>query len=141
MEEFIDFASRHYFLFGALAAIIILIIVNEAKQFTKGYKELSPADAVLLINRDNAIVLDVREANELSQGSIIGSKHIALSALSNKVDSLSKDKDKPILVVCKMGNRSSQACKLLLKNSYTKVFGLKGGITAWINDQLPVTKK
>lgn len=141
MEEFIDFASRHYFLFAALTAIIILIIVNEVKQFTKGFKELSPADAVLLINKDNALVLDIREANELSQGSIIGAKHIALTTLNDKIDSVSDDKEKPIIVVCKMGSRSSQACKLLLKNSYTKVFGLKGGITAWINDQLPITKK
>ena len=140
MEEYIDFASRHYFLFGALVAIVILIIVHETKQFTLGFKEISPADAVLLINKENALVLDVREANERGQGSIIDAKHIAMSALNDKVDSLSSDKEKPILVFCKMGNRTSQACKLLVKNSYKNVFGLKGGITAWINDQLPVTK-
>jgi len=141
MEEYIDFASRHYLLFIALIAIIALILMTELRRFSQGFKEISPADAVQLINKENALVLDVREANERGQGSIIDAKHIALSNLPEKVSSLSKDKDKPILVFCKMGNRTSQACKLLLKNSYTKVFGLKGGITAWIADQMPVTKK
>lgn len=141
MEEYIDFASRNYLLFITLAAVITLIIITELRRATKGYKEISPPDAVLLINKEDALVLDVREANERSQGNIIDSKHIAFSSLTDKLDSLSIDKDKPILVFCKMGSRTSQACKLLLKNSYTNVFGLKGGITAWINEQLPIIKK
>ncbi len=141
MQEYIEFAGRHMFLFIALAAVIVLIIVTELKRVTKGYKDVMPAEAVRLINKENAMVLDIRESNELGQGSIIDAKHIALSVLPEKIANLSNDKDKPIIVFCKMGNRSAQACKLLLKNSYTNVFGLKGGITAWINDQLPITKK
>jgi len=141
MQEYIEFAGRHTLLFVALAAVITLIIISELKRATKGYKEVMPAEAVRLINKEDALVLDVRESNELGQGSIIDSKHIALSVLPEKLDNLTNDKDKPILVFCKMGNRSAQACKLLLKNSYTNVFGLKGGITAWQNEQLPITKK
>ncbi len=141
MEEYINFASKHYWLFVALGAVITLIIVTEVRRFTRGYKEVSPNDAVLLINKEDALVLDVREPSELAQGTIIGAKHVALSTLPQNTDSISTDKNKPILVFCKMGNRSPQACKLLLKNSYTKVFGLKGGLTAWINDELPITKK
>jgi rhodanese-related sulfurtransferase len=141
MQEYIEFAGRHTLLFVALAAVIALIIMTELRRIMKGYKEVIPSEAVMLINKKDAMVLDIREADELGQGSIIDSKHIALSALPERLDSLSKDKDKPILVFCKMGNRSAQACKLLLKNSYTNVFGLKGGINAWVNDQLPVSKK
>ena len=141
MNEFLEFASRHMMLFIALAAVIALIIMTELKRATKGYKEVLPAEAVRLINKEDALVLDVREANELAQGSIIDAKHVALSILPEKVSALNEDKNKPIVVFCKMGNRSAQACKLLLKNSYTNVFGLKGGITAWINDQLPIIKK
>ena len=141
MEEYISFASKHYLLFIALGAIIALIVITEFRRFTQGYKELTPAEAVLLINKEDALVLDIREANDRKQGSIVGAKHIALSALPDEVNSLSKDKEKPILVFCKMGNVSSKACKLLLKNNYTNVFGLKGGITSWISDQLPITKK
>lgn len=141
MQEYIDFASKNYWLFVALGAVITLIIVTELRRFTKGFKEISPAEAVLLINKEDAVVVDVREANELAQGSIIGAKHVALSALSQNTDKLTADKDKPVLVFCKMGNKSPQACKLLIQDHYTKVFGLKGGITAWINEQLPITKK
>ena len=126
MQEYIEFAGRHTMLFIALAAVIALIIMTELKRVTKGYKEVLPSEAVRLINKEDAMVLDVREANELEQGSIIDSKHIALSALPEKLDNLSNDKNKPILVFCKTGNRSAQACKLLLKNSYANVFGLKG---------------
>ncbi|QMU61958.1 MAG: rhodanese-like domain-containing protein [Gammaproteobacteria bacterium] len=141
MQEYIEFAGRHTMLFIALAAVVALIIMSELKRATKGFKEVPPSEAVRLINKEDALVLDVREANELGQGSIIDAKHVALSVLPEKLDNLANNKDQPILVFCKMGNRSAQACKLLLKNSYTNVFGLKGGITAWVNDQLPITKK
>lgn len=141
MQEYIEFAGRHPLLFVALAAVIALIIMTELKRATKGYKEVPPAEAVRLINKEDAMVLDVRESNELGQGSIIDSKHIALSALPDKLNDLSIDKEKPILVTCKLGNRSAQACKLLLKNSYSNVFGLKGGLTAWQNEQLPLSKR
>ena len=141
MQEYIEFAGRHVLLFVALGAVIVLIIVSELKRFTKGYKEVLPAEAVMLINKQDALMLDVRQANELAQGSIMDSKHIALGTLDDKISSLPSDKDKPIVVFCKMGNRSAQAAKLLLKNSYTNVFSLKGGFTAWVNDQLPITKK
>jgi len=141
MQEYFDFIGHNTLLFIALAAVVALIIITELRRATKGYKEILPSEAVRLINKEDAIVLDVREANELGQGSIIDAKHIALSALPDRLDGLTKDKDKPILVFCKVGNKSTQACKLLLKNSYTNVFGLKGGITAWANDQLPITKK
>jgi len=141
MQEYIEFAGRHMLLFIALGAVIVLIIMGELKRLTKGYKEVLPAEAVMLINKQDALVLDVREANELAQGSIIDAKHIALSALPDKIANLSSDKNKAILVTCKMGNRSAQACKLLLQNGYTNVSSLKGGITAWANEQLPITKK
>ena len=101
MEEFIPFASKNYLLFIALAVVIALIVMTELRRFTQGYKEISPADAVLLINKENALVLDVREKNELAQGTIIDAKHIPLSALEKRAYNLASDKDKPILVFCK----------------------------------------
>ena len=141
MEEFTDFTIRNYHLFIALAVVLGMILWTEARRVTKGFKEITPADAVTLINQEDAIVLDVREANEFGQGSIIDAKHVALSTLKDKAEGLTKNKDQPVLVFCKTGLRSSQACKILTGHSYTRVFGLKGGITAWVNDQLPVVKK
>lgn len=141
MEEYISFASKNYLLFIALGVIITLIVFTELRRFTQGYKEVPPAEAVHLINKENALVLDIREANDRKQGNIIGAKHIALSTLPDKVNTLSENKDRPLLVFCKMGNLSAQACKVLLKNNYTRVFGLKGGITSWISEQMPITKE
>lgn len=141
MEEFTDFVIRNYHLFIAFAVVLGMILWTEVKRATRSFKEITPAEAVTLINTGDPLILDVREANEHSQGSIINAKHVALSALSKKAENLVKDKERPVLVFCKTGNRSSQACKVLAGNRYTKVFGMKGGITAWINDQLPVVKK
>lgn len=141
MEEFIDFVTRNYHLFIALAVMLGLILWTEIKRATKGFKEITPAEAVTLINQEDALVLDVREADEHSQGSIINAKHVALSALPQKANDLSQNKHRPILVFCKTGNRSPKACKVLAGSQYTRVFGLKGGITAWIDNQLPVVKR
>ncbi len=141
MEEFTDFVIRNYHLFIAFAVVLGMILWTEGKRATRSFKEITPAEAVTLINTGDPLILDVREANEHSQGSIINAKHVALSALSKKAENLVKDKERPVLVFCKTGNRSSQACKVLAGNRYTRVFGMKGGITAWINDQLPVVKK
>ena len=89
----------------------------------------------------NAVVLDVREDNEYLKGHIINSVHIPLSYLSNRIGELDKHKDKPIIVSCRSGQRSGQACAMLKKQGFENVYNLSGGMMAWQNDNLPVTKK
>ncbi|MBI3140331.1 MAG: rhodanese-like domain-containing protein [Rhodocyclales bacterium] len=102
---------------------------------------VSPMQATLLINREDAIVLDVREAAEFAQGHIPNSRHIPLAQLDKRLVELEKFKDKSIIVNCASGSRSSSACGRLRKRGFTKVFNLAGGISAWDQAGLPVTKK
>ena len=97
--------------------------------------------ATQLINRENAVILDVREDNEYRDGHIVNSVHIPLSYLKDRLKELEKYKGKPIIVGCRSGQRSSQACGVLKKQGYDAVYNLSGGIMAWKSDNLPLTKK
>jgi rhodanese-related sulfurtransferase len=102
---------------------------------------VTPLQTTLMINREDAIVVDVREAAEYAQGHIPNSKHIPLSALEKRLTELEKHKDKAVIVNCASGNRSNSACGTLRKHGFAKVFNLTGGISAWDQAGLPITKK
>lgn len=106
-----------------------------------GGKGISVPEATLLINREDALVLDVRETSEWSAGHIVNARHIALGQLDKRLSEIDKYKDRPVIVCCASGNRSSSACGSLKKAGFEKVFNLSGGIGAWTDAGLPVTKK
>lgn len=102
---------------------------------------VTPAEATLLMNREDAIVLDVRETGEWSGGHIGGARHITLGQVESRLSELEKFKDKPIIVVCASGNRSTSACNQLKKHGFGKVYSLGGGVAAWRDANLPLTTK
>jgi rhodanese-related sulfurtransferase len=106
-----------------------------------GGKGVSVSEATLLINREDALVLDVRETNEWSSGHIPNARHVALGQLQKHMSELEKFKDKPVIVCCASGNRSSSACGTLKRAGFERVFNLSGGIGAWTGAGLPVTTK
>ena len=106
-----------------------------------GAENLTPAQATLLMNREDALVLDVRETGEWTSGHIPGARHITLAQLGKRMSELDKFKDRPIIICCASGNRSSSACGQLKKNGFAKVFNLGGGISGWLDSNLPLTTK
>ncbi len=102
-----------------------------------GVKQVSPQEAVMLFNHEDALVLDVREKSEFSDGHIPKAKHIPLGQLKTKVGELDKFKDKPIVAVCRSGSRSGHACGMLKKAGFEKVHNLAGGMGAWDQAGLP----
>ena len=136
-----EFFTNNIVLFAALGIIIALILRMEIKRAMSGFKTVTPAQAVQLINKEDALLVDIREDNELAQGSIRGAKHYALSVLKQRIDELKEYADKPIIAYCKMGNRSNEACTVLKQNNFSNVMSLKGGIEGWKNENLPVVKK
>ena len=102
---------------------------------------LTPAEATLMMNREDALVLDVRETGEWSSGHIQGARHIALGQLEKRLSELEKFKDRPIIICCASGNRSSSACGQWKKGGFEKVFSLDGGVSAWLAANLPLTTK
>lgn len=106
-----------------------------------GTESLSPAQATLLINRQDAIVLDVREGKEWEAGHIAGARHVVLSQLDNRLPELGKHKQRPIIVCCASGARSATACTQLKRAGFEKVYNLAGGLPAWSDANLPTTTK
>ena len=104
-------------------------------------EDLTPAQATLLMNREDALVLDVRETGECTSGHIPGARHITLAQLEKRMSEIEKLKDHPVIICCASGNRSSSACGRLKKGGFEKVFNLAGGISAWREASLPLTTK
>ena len=102
---------------------------------------VTPAEATLLMNREDALVMDVRETGEWGSGHIHGARHITMGQLGTRMSEIEKFKAKPIIVVCATGNRSASACGQLKKGGFEKVYSLDGGISAWISANLPLTTK
>ncbi len=105
-----------------------------------GVKNLTPNEAVLLINRENAMVLDVRDDAEFANGHITGARNIPLGHLADRLAELQKFKDKPIIVNCQVGGRSAKACDILRKQEFSQIYGLEGGLNAWNEAKLPVVR-
>lgn len=141
MSSFTEFVTQNFILFAGLGIIIALIIRMELKLAFRGFKTVTPAEAVLLMNKEDAVIVDVREDSERVSGHIQGAKHLALSVLKQRVDELKSYAEQPVITYCKMGSRSSQACEILKKNDFKNVMSLKGGIEAWQTVNLPIVKK
>jgi rhodanese-related sulfurtransferase len=137
MQQYIEFATRHWDLFLALAAVLFLI----ARSQKGGGAQLSPQEAIQKMNHEDAVIIDVREANEVDGGKIRDAVHIPLGSLKDKTSELEKYKGKPIIVVCRSGNRSMSALNTLRKSGFENLFNLKGGIMAWQNANLPLARK
>jgi rhodanese-related sulfurtransferase len=106
-----------------------------------GIKQIGPQEAVLLFNHEDALVIDVREQSEWADGHIGKAKHIPLGQLKNKLAELEKFKDKPIVAVCRSGQRSGSACSTLKKAGFEKLYNLAGGMIAWDQAGLPRERK
>lgn len=105
-----------------------------------GAKDVSAVEAVMLINREHALVLDVREEIEFATGHIAEAKNIPLSQLAERLKELNKYQQKPLLVNCQGGVRSAKACGQLKSAGFTQIYNLKGGVEAWKQANMPVVK-
>ncbi len=105
-----------------------------------GANDVNPAAATLLINREDAQVIDVRQAEEFAAGHLPDAKNVPLAKLADRINEIERFKDKPVIVCCASGMRSGKACGELRKLGFAKVNNLSGGIDAWVGAGYPVKK-
>ena len=137
MEQLFTFIGNHPLLVGAFVLFLILFIRNE---MSRGGATISSQKLVQLVNSENAIVIDVREANEYSEGHIVDAINIPFASFESRSDELNKHKDKPLIVACKVGQHSGSAGTILRKKGFTNVLRLTGGMAEWRGQNLPVVK-
>ncbi len=106
----------------------------------RGVKEVDCAGALQMVNHKDACVLDVREPEEFKTGHVLNAKLISLGKLRDRLGELERYREKPIVVVCRSGNRSATACALLGRAGFAQVYNLAGGMMAWQKAGLPVEK-
>jgi rhodanese-related sulfurtransferase len=105
-----------------------------------GGPSVNTLEATQMINRQDALVLDVREQAEFAQSHILNARGLPLSQIEARFGDIEKFKDKPVIVYCATGNRSSAAAAALRKHGFSNVFNLSGGFGAWQQAGLPVQK-
>lgn len=140
LERLPEFVSAHPILVLGSVAITLALIANEFSRFTRGYKALTPALLTHLINRENALVVDVSPLNDFEKGHIVGSKNVVMSQFDPENKLLAKAQELPIAVVCRNGMVSGQAAKRLVKAGFKRVHWLDGGIGAWQAADLPLAR-
>jgi len=140
MERLPDFISQQLVLVLAFAGLTVAILVTFLGRFMRGYKDVTPAQLTALINRENALVIDISAMADFEKAHIPGSRHVAPSQFDPEHKDLGKVKDRPVVVVCRNGMASCGAARRLLKAGFTRVSVLGGGIAQWQAAELPVAR-
>ena len=101
---------------------------------------LSSQRAIALLNNDDASVIDVRNESDYEQGHIVNALNITADKIKKGESDLDAYKDKPLLLYCQSGQIASTLIRPLKKQGFNDVYALRGGVAAWQNENLPLTK-
>lgn len=140
MQPFIDFSIHHWELWLAFIVALGLFLSFELRNKLTGVPQLSPQDVTLLINRDEAAILDIRDKNSFVKGHIINSINIPLDQLNDRLKQLENYKQKALVLVSATGQSHLKAVSLLQTNGFINIKLLNGGIGAWQSSSLPLKK-
>ncbi len=138
MGQFVEFIGNHLVLSTMWVVSLGAIIMHHQRT---GASSVGPQKAVMLINRQDAVVVDVREKKDFDTGHIVDSINIPLAKLKQRLTELKKHKEKPVVVVCKIGQQSGDAAKTLQESGHGEVYRLSGGLTEWKAQSLPLVQK
>lgn len=140
IERIPEFAGNHPVLTLAFVVVLGLIIVNEIARRMRGFREVSPAEAVRIINQPEAKVLDLSTPAEYQEAHIAGAANVPFSQLAPDHPQISTLKGETVLAYCKNGQRSMAAGNRLKKYGIATLTVMKGGLVAWRGENLPVKK-
>jgi rhodanese-related sulfurtransferase len=136
---FLEFMKQEFLLFIALGIVAFMLLYSYVGDRFLGYQQLSPEEATRFYNQ-GALVIDVRSDAEYKTGFIGDARHIPVADLRAKLSSLASYKDKSVLVYCQSGARSAGAATTLVKEGFSQVANLRGGILSWKMAGLPVNQ-
>ncbi len=139
MDRLFDYFTNHPFLAGGAVLMVIVVLAYEIRQRSLGAGAVSPAQAIRMMN-DGAVVVDVRAAGRYKDGHIQGARNVPGDQLAEGTLPLEKLADKALIVCCDDGATSASAARTLARAGFSSVFTLRGGLTAWRHENLPVAK-
>ncbi len=138
MERYFEFAINHWEMVLALLMTVSVLLITERR---KAAPSVSPQQATVMANGEDALLLDIRAPADFKAGCVIGTKNIPFAELTKRMPELEKHKDKPIVIICKTGQTSSSAANMLKKADYTNVHRMSGGMVEWTGQNLPLVRK
>lgn len=136
--QIFEFIGNHWYLFLALFVILGLLTHN---LIVGGKGSVEPLQATEMINRRDAVIVDVRPAADFANGHILNAINVPMNGFRNQIQTLQKHKTKPVIINCRSGSQSSIACGQLRKAGFPEVYNLRGGLMAWEAASLPLTRK
>jgi rhodanese-related sulfurtransferase len=139
MDRLLEFAGHHPWLVAFALAAGIAVIINELRLRASGFAALAPQEVIRLMNQ-GATLLDMRPQQAFREGHISGARHFDAGQLPTASDTLKKYKERNLIVYCDSGSSASAAVRALMKQGFTKVFNLRGGIAAWRAENLPLAR-
>lgn len=138
MEQFAEFLLDHAVLTLAFVGLLGALVWTTVSSVGPG--QLSPADAVRLISREDAVVIDLRSDGEFRNGHIVNAVHVPFDQIEGRLQRLGKYRQRPVIAACGNGQRSASVIKRLRSDGFERVHRLQGGMTAWQSAGLPLTK-
>ena len=133
-----SFIEKNWILFIALFLSGAMILWPLVQRRLSPVKEIGTLNVTQLINHQNALLLDVREANEFTGGKLPGAVHIPLSQLKDRTGELAKMTSRPVIVYCGLGRRARSASGILANAGFASIYMLSGGLKAWKDAGLPL---
>ena len=131
---------RNNLLLIVVAVVSGAMLIWPLLRRTTGGPWVDASMATQLINREDALVVDVRDPGEYGAGHILGAKNWPLDHIDERGGEAARRKDKPVIVYCDTGERAPKAAAALRKHGFTRVVNLSGGLPAWQQAGLPVEK-
>jgi len=141
VDQLTEFITNNLILFAALFGVLIMLIKAELDHQTNKGLFVTPAVAIRLMNNeDETLVIDTRSTADFNKGHIKGAKNISLTDLNSNLSKYSDYKNKMVLIYCNTGNTATRAIKLLKTAGFENVNNLDGGIAAWKEANMPLSK-
>lgn len=141
MQEIMPFISKHPILSVAWVALFVVVIVLTVKSKLSKVKEVVRGEAIRLINKEDAVIVDIRNRDDYRRGHIANAFNLLPNDIKNgSVGELEKHKTQPVIVVCANGISSRDAANDLLKAGFERALVLKDGLTGWSGENLPLVR-
>ncbi len=139
MDRLLDYFTNHPFLAGGLGLMVLVVIAYEMRRHGLGASTVAPNDAIRMMN-EGAVLVDLRPPNQFKDGHIAGARNIPGDQIADGAKALEKLGGKTLIMCCDNGSTAGAALRTLARAGFKNVFSLRGGLTAWRNDNLPIVK-
>ena len=141
MPQLTDLVLHHLPLFAAFAFVLLLLAANEVHGMRTAGPRITAVDAVRMINDRNALVVDIRPAGDFRKAHLVNAVNVPLAQLRQQLSLIAKERERPVVVYCGFGSSSLEAARILRQNGFGEVYSLRGGLSGWMSNNLPVTSK